>query len=191
MLKHKHHIIPRHAGGTDDPSNIIELTVEQHAEAHRLLYEQHGRLGDYLAWKGLSGAISTAEIVWLKLKARRGPLHHLYGTKRPAHSALMKGRFTGVNNPMFGRVTDGAFKPGNKPWNKGKDCPHLLGNKHAEGNKGKVQSEEWKRKRLDKIKGPHETAICPVCGKEGGIRSMKRWHGLNGERCRFITEQAK
>ena len=24
ILKHKHHIIPRHAGGTDDPSNIVE-----------------------------------------------------------------------------------------------------------------------------------------------------------------------
>ena len=40
---HRHHIIPRHAGGTDDPSNIIELSVEEHAEAHRILYEQYGR----------------------------------------------------------------------------------------------------------------------------------------------------
>ena len=34
-MKHKHHIIPRHMGGTDDPSNLIELTIEEHAEAHR------------------------------------------------------------------------------------------------------------------------------------------------------------
>lgn len=26
-MKHKHHIIPKHAGGTDDASNIVELTV--------------------------------------------------------------------------------------------------------------------------------------------------------------------
>jgi len=28
-------------GGTDDPSNLIELTVEEHAEAHRELWEQY------------------------------------------------------------------------------------------------------------------------------------------------------
>jgi hypothetical protein len=34
MIIHKHHIIPKHAGGTNDPSNLVELTIEQHAEAH-------------------------------------------------------------------------------------------------------------------------------------------------------------
>ena len=41
-MKHKHHIIPKHMGGTNDPSNLIELTVEEHAEAHKLLWEQYG-----------------------------------------------------------------------------------------------------------------------------------------------------
>lgn len=54
-LYHKHHIIPKHAGGTDDSSNIVYITVEEHAEAHRILFEQYGRTEDYLAWKGLSG----------------------------------------------------------------------------------------------------------------------------------------
>ena len=26
-IKHKHHIIPRHMGGTDDPINLVELTI--------------------------------------------------------------------------------------------------------------------------------------------------------------------
>lgn len=59
---HKHHIIPKHVGGTDDPSNIIELSVEEHAEAHRLLFEQFGRWQDYVAWKALSGFIGKEEI---------------------------------------------------------------------------------------------------------------------------------
>jgi hypothetical protein len=53
-MLHKHHIIPRYMGGTDDPSNLVELTVEQHAEAHRLLYEQYGNWQDYVAWQGLA-----------------------------------------------------------------------------------------------------------------------------------------
>ena len=41
---HKHHIVPKHAGGTNNPENLIELTVEEHAEAHRILYEENGCL---------------------------------------------------------------------------------------------------------------------------------------------------
>ena len=59
---HKHHIIPRHAGGTDDPSNLVTLTVEEHAEAHRKLYEEYGRKEDLMAWKGLSGQWTKLEI---------------------------------------------------------------------------------------------------------------------------------
>ena len=33
-------------GGTDDPSNLIKLTVEDHAAAHKKLYEEHGKLQD-------------------------------------------------------------------------------------------------------------------------------------------------
>jgi len=62
-MKHKHHIIPKHMGGSNDSSNIIELTVEEHAEAHRVLYEEHGLLEDFLAWKGLSGQIDKEEIL--------------------------------------------------------------------------------------------------------------------------------
>ena len=61
MKKHKHHIIPRHIGGTDDPSNLIELTIENHAEAHLKLYEQYGRIGDKVAWQMLSGRTVSEE----------------------------------------------------------------------------------------------------------------------------------
>jgi len=60
---YQHHIIPKHMGGTDDPSNLITVTIEQHANLHRLLYEVHGKKEDWLAWKGLSGAIGKEEII--------------------------------------------------------------------------------------------------------------------------------
>ena len=60
-MKHIHHIIPQYLGGTNDPSNLVELTVEEHAEAHRLLYEQHGNWQDYCAWQALSGRIGKEE----------------------------------------------------------------------------------------------------------------------------------
>ena len=61
MTRHKHHIIPRHAGGTDDPSNIVELTIEEHAQAHLELYEKYGSEYDLIAYRMLSGQIPVAE----------------------------------------------------------------------------------------------------------------------------------
>lgn len=72
MIKHKHHITPRHAGGTDHPSNLIELTIEQHAEAHRVLYEEYGRNEDKWAWLGLSGQIGKDEILRQIAMAQKG-----------------------------------------------------------------------------------------------------------------------
>jgi len=64
-MKHIHHILPKYLGGSDDPSNLIELTVEEHAEAHRLLYEQHGNWQDYCAWQSLSGQMGQDEAMFM------------------------------------------------------------------------------------------------------------------------------
>lgn len=49
-------------GGTDHPNNIIELSVEEHAEAHLELYKKHGKQEDYLAWKSLTKQIGHEQI---------------------------------------------------------------------------------------------------------------------------------
>jgi len=65
-MKHIHHIIPKYMGGTNDAENLVELTVEEHAEAHRTLYEQHGNVQDKIAWLALSGRIGKEEILRMK-----------------------------------------------------------------------------------------------------------------------------
>ena len=60
---HKHHIVPKHMGGTDDKDNLIELSVEDHAEAHRKLFEEYGHWQDYIAWQGLAGLISKEDLI--------------------------------------------------------------------------------------------------------------------------------
>lgn len=66
----KHHIIPLHEWRKrfnpkatrynkefNTTDNLVELTIEQHAEAHKILFEQFGNWEDMLAWKGLLGEI--------------------------------------------------------------------------------------------------------------------------------------
>lgn len=67
-MKHRHHIIPRHAGGTDDPSNLVYLTIEEHALAHKVLYEQYGREQDRIAWLALSKQADKGDIILACLK---------------------------------------------------------------------------------------------------------------------------
>ena len=39
--KETHHIVPKCLGGTDDPSNLVNLTPEEHYVAHQLLVKIH------------------------------------------------------------------------------------------------------------------------------------------------------
>lgn len=59
-MKHIHHIVPRHMGGTDDPSNLVELTRKEHAMAHLKLYEEYGKKEDLGAYYLLTGQTDEA-----------------------------------------------------------------------------------------------------------------------------------
>lgn len=75
-MKHKHHIIPRHRGGTD-ADGLVDCSVTQHAMFHFCEWKLHGLKEDYIAWKFLSGSHPGG---WNK------------GQKRPEHSEFMTGR---------------------------------------------------------------------------------------------------
>jgi len=63
LCVHRHHIVPKHMGGADDPTNIAVLTIPEHAAAHRLLWEKYGLLEDKIAWLMLSGKTDEGELV--------------------------------------------------------------------------------------------------------------------------------
>lgn len=140
--KHIHHIIPKHAGGTDDKENLIELTIEEHAEAHRVLYQKYGRYQDKLAWKGLLGIMPKDEIIREILSMTHKGKVTSEETKRKQSLAKL-----GKLNPMYGTESPNRGK-------FGEDSPRW-GSSHSEETKKKQSLKAKNRKRVS----------CEYCGK--------------------------
>lgn len=127
MQFHKHHLIPRHRGGTNHPSNLIKVNIPLHAFLHKQLWLEDGHMEDYIAWQCLSGQITTAEANIMATKnANIGRVAWNKGLKgaQPStrkgkpRSAEEKQRISeGTKKNMIG-VKCGAPK-GTVPWNKG------------------------------------------------------------------------
>ena len=138
-MKHIHHIIPKHMGGTDDSTNLYECTAEEHAELHLVLYLEHGRWQDWVACQGLAGIIGHEESVYASqvlgggtaAKNRRsyeGDSNPFYGKSqtpeaRESISKTLKEHYKQEGHPWTGRKHSEETKEKFKkriPWNKGK-----------------------------------------------------------------------
>ena len=115
---HLHHLVPKHAGGTDDPENLIRVTVEEHAELHFARYLQYGEIGDWVAANTLSGQMTQAEAIaearrdWIK----KHPNHHSEAGKKGAAARNLLGVTQKVRDQARILATDLGKKPW---WNNG------------------------------------------------------------------------
>jgi len=98
-IYHYHHIIPKHMGGTDDPANLIKLTVEEHAEAHKKLFEDYGNKFDYIAYMALSKQIGKEEANYLKMI---GPKNWTEDGLESLRETARKRK--GEKNPFYGKT---------------------------------------------------------------------------------------
>ena len=62
---HVHHIEPVHNGGADTEENKVLLTVEQHTQAHYMLYKLYERREDFEAYHGLKGHLGKEELTYM------------------------------------------------------------------------------------------------------------------------------
>lgn len=167
ILFHKHHLIPKHAGGTNDKSNIIKVNTALHAFLHKQLYEEYGRWQDKIAYECLSGHIikeeairqaqslgqkgkkklpSVVQAIIESNKRRSGKNHHFFGKKRPPETLK--------------KMSESHL--GQEPWNKGRkmSCEEIETNRQAQLNRAKFE--------------------CPECGKSisggGNLKQHMRKH---------------
>lgn len=56
---HRHHIVPKHSGGTDDEENYTYLTIREHIIAHFLLWKIHKNPNDLRSMKMLGANLTS------------------------------------------------------------------------------------------------------------------------------------
>ena len=114
-MKHKHHIVPRHMGGDDNPYNITELSIEDHAEAHRILYDKYGKEEDKIAWQMLSGRIQPEEA---RIKAAaEGSKRWVKENKTTHRNGAIKGGYAYASKRREEGTLHSSMEEGRKDWN--------------------------------------------------------------------------
>jgi hypothetical protein len=213
-IYHKHHIVPKHMGGTDDPSNLVELTVEEHAEAHRKLYEQYGLWQDKVAWKGLSGMIGKEEIMREisrqngKINGKRNAGRKHSEESRKKMSASHTGKMMSeesikkMSEAKAGRKLSeehkkklAAAQTGKRHSEEtrkkmsGRKLSEETRKKMSEAKAGRKLSEEHKKKLADQF--AQEWIVIDPQGNEYQICNLKRFckeHNLNAGRMYTIAK---
>lgn len=139
----QHHIIPRSEGGTNDKSNLVNLTAREHYIAHLLLAKIYNDAAMYSAVIYMQAGHGENR----KYKFNS----HLYAKMRIEFgnrtSKEQKGKQAGKNNPMYGKSIFDFMTPEKiKQWRK----KHLDACKKRRGlpssMKGKHHTEEAKKK---------------------------------------------
>lgn len=140
-MKHKHHIISKHMGGSDDPSNLVEVTITQHAMFHYCNWMLYGKWEDKCAWQLLVDNVKNP----LHVKGRK-----LTDSQRQAISERMKGNTHGAG-VVFTEER------------KEKIRQKVTGKKHTEETKEKLREINLGRKHTEESKKK-----CSEAGKKGG-----------------------
>lgn len=160
---HKHHIIPKYKGGSDDPSNLIEVSVEEHAELHKKLWEENSDYRDYLAWQGLSELMNKEDIV-----SKLISYTHKGKKKTPEHVKKVSEALRGRTHSDETKAKIGKASLG-RAWseeNKHKKAQEMMGNtlrkggpstvgftnrKHTEETKEKMRLAQQARRQKEQV----------------------------------------
>lgn len=146
----RHHVIPHSEGGTDDESNLVNLTAREHYIAHLLL----AKIYNDAAMHSAVIFMQTNNIKYRTFKFNS----HLYAKLRiefgKKTSKDQKGKQVGKNNPMYGKsIFDFMSEEKIVEWRKN----HLVACRKRRGlpsnMKGKHHTDKAKKQISENMKG--------------------------------------
>lgn len=164
----RHHVIPRCMGGTDDKSNLVELTPEEHFVAHQLLVKIYPGV-DALVYAASKMTVSSKNV-------KRN--NKLYGWLRRKYQSVCKKRI-GDKNPSYGKswyydpltLNEGKFLKSDVPLN------------WIPGRKSTKPSKPENLKSSNKIVVEHKT-----CKKCGHVVCTRKAICRNGQRIKRLVD---
>lgn len=171
----QHHVVPRCLGGTNEKTNIVELTAREHFVVHKLLCEiypnEHKLI--YAYWM-MARRISNSNY---ERNYRVSNRDYEYARKLFSEMSSKRQKGKTFTDEHKQKLSEKAKLRGNhrKPGEY----------KHSEATKQKL-SLRWKgttrsledRKKISEgQRGKKRKLVtCPHCGKTGGNNGMSKWH---------------
>jgi hypothetical protein len=159
-------------GGSDNSSNLVEVTIEEHAELHLALYLEHGRKEDWYAFMGLSEQIGKEDI-FRALMDPTGRTHSEETKEKMRHSQLGKKKHTPESKKKISEARRGKKLT--------EEHKRKIG-EASKGNKaslGKKLTEEQKKTLSNKMKGNKNWSKNPKVSEEARRNRSeavkKRW----------------
>jgi len=158
----RHHVLPKSLGGSDDQSNLVWLTADEHLEVHLLLVKM-------VEEKEPLRKMHAAAVRMCNPQSRtqqrlfNGDYTEIRKECARLHSEFMKGKNTGVKNPFFNK----------QHTEKSKKLISLNGT-------GLKRTDET-RKNLSASKMGNKNpatriVTCPHCGEIGKAGGMRKHH---------------
>lgn len=146
--KERHHIIPKCMGGTNDEENLIDLYAREHFVAHQLIASENPSCNalHYALWNMANMTGATGERYKLTPEE--------YENIRTSISK----KFSGVNNPMYGKRSAMYGK------HHSKETKEKIRNKAL----GRKMPEEFKRAASEYWTGKRKGENNPMYGRRGG-----------------------
>ena len=155
----KHHVVPRCLGGTDDDTNIVNLTAEEHYVAHQLLVKIHPNVCGlaYAAVVMAKRCSSNKAYGWLRRMVSESRKNKRRGSLSPEWRAKIGMALVG-NTHLRGKILSAETRAKMSQAHKGNKATlgHKLSDEHkrkiglhSRGNKynlGKKASDETKQK---------------------------------------------
>ena len=190
----RHHIIPRSLGGSNDASNLVNLTAREHFICHWLLTKMHAEeaRGKMISALYLMQGKNQYQVRYINSK--------VYSTLREEYSQYISNLNKGRVQPLTENIKQKAAQTGRKRASFSEEWrAKMSASKLGENNTryGVEVSEETRKKIGDKIRGRKQTTeekarradanrgkakpkkLCPHCGKMTAVNTYPRWHGAN------------